>query len=134
MARKPKAEPVAYAYIPLFQIPIYNGKVLLCVTREEWAGVALMYEGDPDTEGCKGLAIRYLNSEGRTYVIGVFDGAADTFLHELDHTTFHILGDVGIPLEDGGANEAHTYLLSWLFRETFPVFQAATAKQPKLRS
>lgn len=133
MTRKPKTSPVQWLEIPAFPIPIYAGKVLLCVTRDEWSSVAVAYDGDPETDGCKGLAIRYLNEEGRTYTIGVFDGAADTFLHELDHTTFHILGDVGIPLEDGGANEAHTYLLSWLFRETFPVFQAAVAKQPKLR-
>jgi hypothetical protein len=124
MARKQRSEPVEYAYIPLFQIPIYGGKVLLCRTREEWASIALMYEGEPDTENCKGLSIRYLNGEGRTYVIGIFDGAVDTFVHELDHATFHILGDVGVPVEDGGAaNEAHAYLLGHLFKEIFPVFQ-----------
>jgi len=133
MARKPKAEPVEYAYIPLFPIPIYAGRVLLCVTRDEWSSVAHAYDSDPETDGCKGLAIRHVTDEGRTYVIGVFDGAVDTFVHELAHTVFHLLGDVGIPVEAGEANEAFTYCLAFLFREIFPVFQA-TAKQPKLRS
>ena len=125
MPRKPKAAPVEYAYIPLFQIPIYNGKVLLCLTREEWASIALAYDGEPDTENCKGLSIRYLNEEGRTYVVGVFDGTIDTFAHELAHAAFRILGDVGVPVEDeGAANEAYAYLLGWLFKEIFPVFQS----------
>jgi hypothetical protein len=125
MARKLKAQP-EYAYIPYFPIPVFGGKLLLCCTREEWASIAYAYDGDPDTENCKGLAIRYLNSEGRTYVIGVFDGAVDTFVHELAHTVFHLLGDVGIPLEDGAANEAFTYTQAWLMKEVFPAFQAAT--------
>lgn len=132
MARKTNAEPVAYLEIPLFPIPIYAGRVLLCVTRDEWSSVAHAYDSDPDTDGCKGLAIRHVNEDGRTYVIGVFDGAVDTFVHELAHTVFHLLGDVGIEIEDGGANESFTYVLGWLMREIFPVFQA-TAKQPKLR-
>jgi hypothetical protein len=122
MPRKSKAASVEYLEIPFFLIPIYAGKLLLCVTRDEWASVAHMYDGDPDTENCKGLAIRYLSDEGRTYVIGVFDGAIDTFVHELAHTVFHLLGDVGIPVESGEANEAYTYALAWLMREVFPVF------------
>ncbi|HEX8894449.1 MAG TPA: hypothetical protein VF783_14055 [Terriglobales bacterium] len=133
MTRKPKTSPVEWLYIPAFPIPIYAGKLLLCVTRDEWSSVAAVYDSDPDTEGCKGLAIRHLNAEGRTYVIGVFDGAVDTFVHELAHTVFHLLGDVGIPVESGEANEAFTYMLGHWMREIFPVFQA-TAKQPKLRS
>jgi hypothetical protein len=128
MPRKSKTTSVQWLHIPAFPIPIYAGKVLLCVTRDEWASVAATYDSDPDTEGCKGLAIRHLNEEGRTYVVGVFDKAVDTLIHELDHTTFHILGDVGIPLEDGGANEPHTYLLGWLTREVLPVFLAKTKR------
>jgi hypothetical protein len=122
-----------YFEIPVFPIPLYAGKVLLCVTPHEWASVAEAYGSDPDTEGCKGLAIRYLNAEGRTYAVGIFDGASDTLVHELDHTAFHILGDVGIPLEDNGANEAHTYLLAHLFREIFPVFQARLLAEKQKR-
>jgi hypothetical protein len=125
-SRKPKTP--EYAYIPYFPIPVFGGKLLLCLTREEWAAVAIMYDSDPDTDGCKGLSIQYRTpEEGRIYCIGIFDGAVDTFVHELDHAVFHVLGDVGIPLEDGGANEAHTYLLGWLMKEVFPVFQAKVA-------
>ncbi|TCG09346.1 hypothetical protein BZM27_05965 [Paraburkholderia steynii] len=126
MPRKPKTAPVEWLEIPVFPIPIYAGKVLLCVTRDEWSSVAHAYDSDPDTDGCKGLAIRHLNDDGRTYVIGVFDGATDTFVHELAHTVFHLLGDVGIPVESGEANEAFTYLIGWLMREVFPVFLART--------
>lgn len=123
-SRKPKTSPEHF-YIPFFPIPIFGGTLLLCMTREEWASVAMLYEGDPDTDNCKGLAIRYLSSDGRTYVIGVFDGAIDTFVHELAHTVFHILGDVGVPVEAGEANECFTYLQAWLVKEVFPVFQAS---------
>ncbi len=114
-------------YIPSFQIPIYSGKLLLCCTRDEWASVAALFEEDEDSDACKGLAIRYRSEEeGRTYAIGIFDGAVDTFMHELAHAVFFILGDVGVPLEDGGNNECFTYLLGDMVREVFPVFQART--------
>ena len=132
MTRNLKTASVQWLEIPAFLIPIYAGKVLLCVTRDEWASVAAAYDSDPETDGCKGLAIRHITEEGRTYVLGVFDGAVDTFVHELAHTVFHLLGDVGIPVESGEANEPFTYLLAYLMREIFPVFQA-TAKQPKSR-
>jgi hypothetical protein len=112
-----------YFEIPVFPIPLYAGKVLLCMTPDEWASVAELYGSDPDTENCKGLSIRYFTpEEGRIYAIGVFDGAIDTLVHELAHATFHLLGDVGVTLEDGGANEAFTYAQAWLVREVLPVF------------
>lgn len=114
-----------YLYIPEFPIPIYNGKVLLCVTPDEWASVAAVYDGDPDTEACKGLSIQYRTpEEGRIYVVGVFDGTVDTFIHELAHATFFLMGDVGLELEDGGANECFTYLQAWMVREILPTFLA----------
>lgn len=114
----------------MFSVPIYGGTVLVCCTREEWSSLAVVYDSDPETDGCKGLAIQYLTpEEGRVYAIGVFDNAVDTLVHELDHTTFNILGDVGVLLEDGGANESHTYLLGWLVREVFPVFEATVRKR-----
>lgn len=123
-SRKPRTP--AYAYIPYFPIPIFGGKLLLCLTREEWAGVAEVYDGDPDTDGCKGLSIQYRTAEeGRIYAIGVFDGAVDTFVHELAHAVFHILGDVGVPVEDGAANECFAYLQGFLMKEVLPVFLAA---------
>lgn len=128
MARRSKA-PAKWLEIPVFPIPIYGGRLMLCCTREEWESVAWAYDGDPDTENCKGLAIRYLNDEGRTYVIGIFDGAVDTFVHELAHTAFHLLGDVGIPVEAGEANESFTYLIGHWMREVFPVFQAKTRRK-----
>lgn len=67
----------------------------MCMTREEWAAIAEVYDGEPDTDGCKGLSIQYRTpEEGRIYAIGIFDGAVDTFVHELAHAVFHILGDV----------------------------------------
>jgi len=114
-----------YFSIPCFPIPIFGGKVLLCCDRDEWASVAEEYEGDPDSELCKGLSIRYLRpSEGRTYVMGVFDSAIDTFTHELAHIVFFLLHDVGIALEDGGANENFAYLQGFLMREILPSFLA----------
>ncbi|MET3232268.1 UNVERIFIED_ORG: hypothetical protein ABIC54_004473 [Burkholderia sp. 1263] len=128
MARKPKATP-GYFEIPVFPIPIFGGKLLLCVTREEWSSVAYQYDSDPDTDGCKGLSIQYRTpEEGRVYCIGVFDGAIDTFVHELAHAVFHILGDVGIPVEDGAANEAFAYIQGHLMKESFPSFLAAIAE------
>lgn len=113
-----------YFEIPVFPIPIYNGRVLLCVTPDEWASVAAVYDGEPDTEECKGLSIRhYTPEEGRVYVVGVFDRSVDTFVHELAHATFFLLGDVGLELEDGGANECFTYIIGFMMREIFPVFQ-----------
>ena len=129
MARKRKAEPVAYLEIPLFPIPIYAGKLMVCLTRDEWASLAEAYDSDPDTEGCKGLCIRYRSdADGRVYAIGVFDGTIDTFMHELAHAAFFILGDVGVPVEDGGNNEAYTYLLGFMVREALPVFLTAVGK------
>lgn len=124
MARKPKTTP-KWVHIPYFPIPLYGGKLILCCTRDEWSSIAAVYDGDPDTENCKGLSIQYVTpEEGRIYVIGIFDGAVDTFVHELDHAAFHLLGDVGVPVEDGAANEAHAYLLGHFMREVFPVFVA----------
>jgi hypothetical protein len=119
-----------YLYIPEFPIPIYNGKVLLCVTPDEWASVAAAYDSDPDTEACKGLSIKHFKpEEGRIYVIGVFDRTIDTFVHELAHATFHLLGDVGLELEDGGANECFTYVIGWMMREIYPEFQRRINQQ-----
>lgn len=120
-ARRAKADPEWFD-IPAFPIPIYGGKTLLCVTKDEWASVAEAYGGDPDAEACKGLTIRYLNDEGRTYVIGVFDRTIDTFTHELAHVTFFLLHDVGIPVENGEANEAYAYAIGFLMREILPVY------------
>jgi hypothetical protein len=123
MAANRKTKAPDWFDIPVFPIPIYNGKVMLTTTRDEWASVAATYDSDPDSDECKGLSIRhYTPNEGRIYVIGVFDGAIDTFVHELAHATFHILGDVGVELVDNGANESYTYLIAYLMREVFPVF------------
>lgn len=127
MPRKSKAKSPDWFEIPIFSIPIYGGKLALCMTREEWAALAESYGGDPETENTKGLAIQYRHKkDGRVYAIGVFDGTADTFMHELAHATFFVLGDVGVTLEDGGANEAYTYLIGWFVREVWPVYLAAT--------
>jgi len=129
MARKAKTASVQWLEIPVFPIPIYAGKLMVCLTRDEWSSLAQAYDGDPDTEGCKGLCIRYKSDEdGRVYAIGVFDGTIDTFMHELAHAAFFILGDVGVTLEDGAANESYTYLLGFMVREALPVFLTQTGK------
>jgi hypothetical protein len=129
MPRKPKTTSAQWFEIPVFPIPVFGGKLMLCCSREEWSALAEAYAGDPDTEGCHGLTIRYRTKEdGRVYAIGVFDGNIDTFIHELAHAVFFLLGDVGVTLEDGGANEAYTYTAGFLVREALPVFLTAVGK------
>jgi hypothetical protein len=126
MARKAKTASVKLLGIPAFPIPIFGGKLVLCTSPQEWDALAAAFGDATGTDGCKGLAMRYYSEEhGRVYAAGVFDKAVDTLVHELAHATFFLLGDVGIPVASGEDNESFTYILGWLMRETFPVFQAA---------
>jgi hypothetical protein len=126
MARKAKTASVKLLGIPAFPVPIFGGKLVLCTSPQEWDALAAAFGDATGTDGCKGLAMRYDSEEhGRVYAAGVFDKAVDTLVHELAHATFFLLGDVGIPVASGEDNESFTYILGWLMRETFPVFQAA---------
>jgi hypothetical protein len=126
MARKAKTASVKLLGIPAFPVPIFGGKLVLCTSPQEWDALAAAFGDATGTDGCKGLAMRYYSDEhGRVYAAGVFDKAVDTLVHELAHATFFLLGDVGIPVASGEDNESFTYILGWLMRETFPVFQAA---------
>ncbi|MBR8182108.1 hypothetical protein KDW54_06810 [Burkholderia ambifaria] len=117
--------------IPIFPIPIFGGKLALCLTPAEWESLAAEYGDESGVESCKGLAMRYYSEVGgRLYAIGVFDGTADTFIHELAHATFFVLGDVGVPIENGGDNEAFAYTIGWLVREAMPIFLERTGSKP----
>jgi hypothetical protein len=118
-----------YFNIPIFPIPIFGGKLALCRTMDEWESLAAAYGDESEMEPCKGLAMKYYSeAEGRLYAIGVFDGTTDTFIHELAHATFFVLGDVGVPVENGGDNEAFAYTIGWLVKEAMPVFLAGKSK------
>lgn len=122
MKRRTISEPT-YFEIPCFSIPIYNGTLMLCLSPDEWDALAEAYDSETGTDNCKGLATRYYTpTEGRIYVVGVFDRTIDTLIHELAHATFSLLGDVGIPVASGEDNEAFTYVIGWMVRETLPIF------------
>lgn len=64
---------------------------------------------------CDGINKTYLNDRGNQIgLVGIFSKRKSVVAHEMSHAAFHILGRVGIAIEQDGANEAFTYLLSYL--------------------
>ena len=59
------------------------------------------------------------------FMVGVFDGASGTLVHELAHATFFILAHVGVPVKEGKPNEAFCYLLDSMYDDLMPhLYQA----------
>lgn len=109
--------------IPSYLIPLFQSShVYLCVTREEWqqAESALSI---PHFEGnCPGLTRHYQHSETgeNLYLIGVFDGALRTLVHECAHACFFVCSDVGVPIDTSQANETYCYMLDRMFDHFSP--------------
>ncbi len=77
-----------------FPVPVYGGRILLCLTRKAYktAQKALdikeEYEST-DLATIRGLSSRHAELDQRSvYLIGYFDNTPPTRIHELAHTTF----------------------------------------------
>ena len=103
----------------LIEVPLYGCEVYFVNTREDWDKCMVAIGCTSRAEGMAGLSAQMVGPEGRTiFMVGVFDGGLQTLIHELAHTTFHILEYVGVPVERGAPNEAYCYLLDTLFELT----------------
>lgn len=108
----------------LLILPIYDRKVVLCRTIEEWDKVGKKHGEEPYTSrNLCGLSTVYRpKGKDPVYVCGVFDDSISTLAHELAHATFYILGDIGIPVKAGKNNEDFTWMLGYLMQKFLTVF------------
>ncbi len=115
--KKPARDPKGSASFP---VPLYGGRVLLCLAREAYnkASVQLDAGECKGIDACSGLSNRHAeNGNKSVYLIGVFDGKQSTMVHELVHTTFAVLAHAEVPISRRN-DEAFAYLMDTLFSDS----------------
>src|SRR5689334_20760880 len=73
-------------------------------------------EMTPDTQGCSHVCTC---NGGAIFIIGVFNGRADTLVHELAHVVFNLFDLIGQPV-NASTSEAFAYLQQWIFEQLEP--------------
>jgi hypothetical protein len=101
-----------------FMVPLYNQHLWVATTVADF-NACRKFLGLTEVTACSGCACRMVNEKtGQLlYLAGVFEPSLATLVHELAHTTFFILDDLGIPVEGGENNEAFCYLLDALYTQ-----------------
>lgn len=114
MKRKPIPIP-AGAHV--FEVPVYGGRVALCLTREAYNKVSKAIDGTEykQIHACRGVTQRMRDGNNSTvYMLGVFEDHDQTLVHELAHMTFAILAHAGVPINLKN-DEAFAYLIDELY-------------------
>lgn len=109
-----------------FDVPIYGGRVVLCLEREEYDRAHRKLEGESYKylDEVQGVSSKHA-SPGRTvYLVGVFKGGAQTLVHELVHTAFSILAHANVPVTKRN-DEAYAYLVDHLYAKSIPIMRKA---------
>ena len=101
-----------------FEIPIYGVRLYVITSRDE-AKQCDYYLHRTETwpiDGTSGFAIyeKNLLFFDPLFAIAVFNPLPSVIAHECAHIAFRLLGRVGVPVQEGKANEAFCYLLDWL--------------------
>ncbi|KVO11730.1 hypothetical protein [Burkholderia ubonensis] len=109
------------------QIPLFEGEVHLCRTREEWDAAMARFRGDQfASPRAAGMCFPFSSAaDGAVYLVGVFDRSIATLAHEALHAVVFILKEAGVPVSSEN-DEVMAYLLAHLMRELLPLFGAAT--------
>lgn len=121
-----------------YHIPLYGGTVYFCTDREEFTQVynhMTATKCEDYTEGSLGIVSTPRGHNGEAaYVVGVFDGSLNTYVHELGHLAIDVLERAGCPITNE-ASEAFCYLIGHLageFQSAFVSSQTALlAEQAK---
>lgn len=106
-----------------FKVPVFAGRVVLALTRNNYAGALKKLEGQhtPTADSLRnvvGQTSTVTTKDGRVlHVIGVFEEANKTLVHELVHATFRILTECGVPISRRN-DETFAYLMDALFSES----------------
>jgi len=100
-----------------FPVPLYGGRILLCITRDSYAEALEQLKDDPydHIKEVSGVSSKHAELDSRAvYLVGVFEGGQKTLVHELAHTTFSILAHSSVPV-NARNDEAFAYLMDSLF-------------------
>ncbi len=115
-----------------FRIPVYSGRVLLCLTRDAYQTALERLDEEPDDrlkeyDGALQEIFEGKKTHRKVWLLGWFDGEPATLIHELCHTTFRILrhADVGISQTN---DEAYAYLLDALYSKCIHAAKRITDK------
>lgn len=99
-------------------VDIYHTTVYVANNRKDFDDLdryILREKYEQENLVCDGISKTYFNDGGNQIsVVGIFGKRKSVIAHEFSHAAFHILGRVGIVIEQDSANEAFTYLLSYL--------------------
>lgn len=109
-----------------YYVPLYGGMVYFCGTREEFAQVydymTTSSQGEDMAWDCLGCVAPLVNPDNAAaYIVGVFDGEMNTFVHELGHLAIEVLDRAGCPI-DNHTSEAFCYLIGALAEQFTPAF------------
>lgn len=101
----------------IFEIPIYGGAVVLTTTRKGLRNACASYSLIAPEDICLGICLpaECPDTGARLYVVGWFDGALSTLVHEFGHLTHFILMNAGIDPRDSNA-ETFCYLQDHLLQ------------------
>lgn len=114
-----------------FPVPLYSGRVLICVTRDAYNRAHKKYLGSEDKHlsGVFGTSRRGSDKDKNSvYLVGVFEGGDTTLVHELVHVTFSILSHSGVPISVKH-DEAFAYLMDSLYTAAMPAVQRLRKKR-----
>lgn len=114
-----------------YYVPLYGGLVYFCTSEDDFAQVydymTSADRGYQMTEGCLGCVCPLTNEDGQAaYVVGVFDGGMNTYVHELGHLAIEVLDRAGCPI-DNHTSEAFCYLIGALTEHFEPQYMASRA-------
>jgi hypothetical protein len=98
-----------------FEIPIYGGKVIRCLNRQELERTCKRMKLEPPDEKCRGWCQQVDGNDGSVqYLLCWYDRNLGTLVHEVTHLGTMILSRAGInPAGDNA--ESLAYLTDWLF-------------------
>jgi len=103
-----------------FPVGVYSGRVLLCLTRKAYAEAHKVLDPKEEHEAVdldtvRGMSSRHEEMDHKSvYLVAYFDRKPPTLVHELLHTTVHILSHAGVPITAEN-DEALAYLLDSLY-------------------
>ena len=103
-----------------FPIPVYGGRVIICITREAHDREHEALDGGKYKQAnqVRGVCSFHTEKDNRAvYLLGVFEETQQTLVHELVHLVFGVLSHASVPITRRN-DEAFAYLMDTLFKES----------------
>lgn len=109
----------------IFNVPLYGWPVVFCTSRAAYTRYIELLDGEVyEVDGFRGVSHHVKDKRSKShFMVGWFDSAPSTLIHELTHTTFAVLAHAEVKF-DADNHEAFAYLMDALYTESMRVAKA----------